>query len=516
MRKTSPAAGITGANECPGVAPLSLPGRMATSEGGWRREQDAVSEVVGAFVLIAIAMVAMGVILFLLFANPLPTRVPSFSGFIANESNIIYISHEGGDPIFRGDFRIYVDNVDETWNFTKSLPDVRTFSAGRVMNATLPKVAKRVVMIFNSSWGGGTVLLSANLVPTVPLTLPGWFSGDWPYRKKIIIDNTMAADYLSYFPVLIVLSDNNGLPKSQTGGNDILFTASDGTTQLPHEIEYFDHNGGVLYAWVRVPSLSPDTDTVIYMYYGNPNAPNQQQVSAVWNEGGLNYFKTVWHLKEGGTGTRYDSTITGNNLNPRNYDGNEAITGQIAGADRLEGTDDYLESASNIGITGNAIRTITFWVRLSNTNRCGMVGWGGPSLGGEFEAGVRNNGGGDNYFSWGYGAVDWDTGVTAQTGAWHYHAYVYDGSRIRWYIDGSQLGTGSSKNYATTDSHVYVGYENDPGMSSVTWMNGRIDEVRIATTNRQLSWILTEYRNQNSPGTYITLLPDEQTQESMS
>src|SRR5207247_7727663 len=35
--------------------------------------------------------------------------------------------------------------------------------------------------------------------------------------------------------------------------------------------------------------------------------------------------------------------------------------------------------------------------------------------------------------------------------------------------------------------------------------SGDIDEVRISATARSAAWITTEYNNQNSPGTFITM-----------
>jgi hypothetical protein len=73
--------------------------------------------VVGAIILVAIAVVAMAIVVLVLVSGSLPTSVPSFSGLISNSSKTVYISHEGGDPLQIGQFKILVDGVDETWNF---------------------------------------------------------------------------------------------------------------------------------------------------------------------------------------------------------------------------------------------------------------------------------------------------------------------------------------------------------------------------------------------------------------
>ena len=85
---------------------------------------------------------------------------------------------------------------------------------------------------------------------------------------------------LQIFPSLSVLLTRT-LTSSlvQSNGNDIVFTASDGTTKLSHEIESFTQGTGTLVAWVNVPSLPNSTNTTIYMYYGNLTVSNQQNAT---------------------------------------------------------------------------------------------------------------------------------------------------------------------------------------------------------------------------------------------
>ncbi|MCK4791868.1 MAG: DUF2341 domain-containing protein, partial [Desulfobacteraceae bacterium] len=134
---------------------------------------------------------------------------------------------------------------------------------------------------------------------------------DYSYKRQITIDNTKvsgSADFTD-FPALISLSGNwlktttadptNGRIENASG-YDIIFKASDGTTQLDHEIEEYDGTNGSLIAWVRIPTLDYNDDTVIYMYYGNPCIDSStENVTGVWNS---NYVG-VWHLKENGNGS---------------------------------------------------------------------------------------------------------------------------------------------------------------------------------------------------------------------
>ena len=87
---------------------------------------------------------------------------------------------------------------------------------------------------------------------------------------------------LTNFPMLYsVASDANLAAEAQATGNDILFTASDGVTKLNHQIESYNFSPPVNSSpGSQIPSLSNSADTVIYIYYGNAVAANQQNPAA--------------------------------------------------------------------------------------------------------------------------------------------------------------------------------------------------------------------------------------------
>ena len=43
---------------------------------------------------------------------------------------------------------------------------------------------------------------------------------------------------------------------------------------------------------MKIPDLYDNTDTIVYLYYGNPNCSNQQDSDYVWDSD----FIHVWHL----------------------------------------------------------------------------------------------------------------------------------------------------------------------------------------------------------------------------
>jgi hypothetical protein len=130
-------------------------------------------------------------------------------------------------------------------------------------------------MFFPSIAGGGATV---------------WYDPAWLYRQEIALGEVSSiTDYVMYVEIL----SHAGLQAhALDNGDDILFTDSDATTKLPHEIERYDWSHGRLFAWVKVPSIS--TGKRLYMYYGNAAASNQQDVANVWSSS----YLTVHHLND--------------------------------------------------------------------------------------------------------------------------------------------------------------------------------------------------------------------------
>jgi hypothetical protein len=182
-----------------------------------------------------------------------------------------------------------------------------------------------------------------------------WYDSGWNYRKMIALNYHQVESNLVNFPVLISITDNDLKSKAKSDGSDILFTGFDGITKLPREIEKWDSSTGTLVAWVKVPFLSSYAPTIIYLYYGNPNASETNSYN-VWDSN----FKGVWHLKET-SGTHYDSSSNGNNGTP--YNGVvQGTTAKIAGGDSFDGSDDYIEIPHSDSLNISGAVSMEAWV----------------------------------------------------------------------------------------------------------------------------------------------------------
>jgi hypothetical protein len=333
--------------------------------------------------------------------------------------------------------------------------------------------------------------------PTNTPSITGWYDCGWDYRKPITIDSSKVTANLTSFPVLIDLTKDADLAaKARNDGFDLLFTSSDGETKLSHEIESFDGASGALTAWVKVPSVSSSADTVIYLYYGNLSASDQQNVANVWS----NNFSEVWHLDET-SGVHTDSTSNGYVGTVRGTV-NQNAGGQMDGADGFVGpvTESWLSLADGT-LTADSPFTMeawfemdalpSIWIGIFTKGRDVEPDWVGLWLG------PSNN----IIFGW-----DWrDAGNlhgSALSAGTRYHAVaVFDGTNRRLYLNGTlDAGPDGPGSFANITQASRVG--NDGNGNS--W-DGFIDEVRMSGMARSGGWITTEYNNQSSPGTFYSV-----------
>ena len=113
--------------------------------------------------------------------------------------------------------------------------------------------------------------------------MPKWYAKAWRYRQQITISSGIVEgnEPLLGFPLEVRRTDPDFTKHVQPTGNDFLFTAADGQTKLCHEIRHWDPSTGRLVATVKIPSLSPKDDTVIFLYYGNPACSSQQDAAGL-------------------------------------------------------------------------------------------------------------------------------------------------------------------------------------------------------------------------------------------
>lgn len=139
------------------------------------------------------------------------------------------------------------------------------------------------------------------------------YTFDWIYQRAVVITSGTA---LTDFQVSLTIDTATLITsgKMQSLGQDIRIADSDGTTLLPFWVENI--NTATTRIWTKVPSIPNGTKT-IYLYYGNPNAPDAQSGANTFIDfSDFNDF-TGW-TQQAGTWTISNSILTAPN-NANNY-----------------------------------------------------------------------------------------------------------------------------------------------------------------------------------------------------
>jgi signal peptidase I len=379
-------------------------------------------------------------------------------------------------------------------------------------------------MVLQQGIVGTSVVYDGGTSADVGVVAPLW-PPNWRYRKIITIDHTKVPNTdQANFPVLISLASDADLRvHARTDGFDIFFTSSDGMTKIPYQREKYTSSTGALVAWVQVATLSHTTDTVLYMYYGNAGASDQQQAANVWDSN----FKGVWHLSEA-TGTNVvDSTSNGHT--GTQYNSPTQTAGQINGSLNFDGSSEYIVTTSGESQTATSF-TWSVWFKADSTTFAHHLLWEGITAGNgwgpeqEAELSFGYPPAVDNKLSFFLGSAD----ATTQAGTisisvsfsdtynWHYAVVVVTGlsssPSATLYVDGSSVGsdTGTTTYTSRTSWNNNLRFGNCPaGGIPTRYFDGSLDEARVSSAVRTLDWISTEYNNQKSPSTFSSLSPEQ-------
>ena len=321
-----------------------------------------------------------------------------------------------------------------------------------------------------------------------------WLGGAL-WRRRLTFDHSAGDRPLELFAVPLFL-DASRIDYATTGsdGASLRFTAADGITELPYEIEAWAPPGSSL-VWVRVPRIEAGSTTdSIFMYWGEPGVSDAQRPADVWDE----QFAGVWHADPGWN----DST---RNARAGVVRGGATFgPGVLAAAVELDGVDDWVElgDAVDLRVRGGASFTWEAWVRTRDTMQQGTVfryddcdGTDGDVVCPPDRAFAFLRTEADESLTFVYGAM----GTYASTGSaalpadvWHHVAGVGDAAEgvARVYVDGALVMTAADASpdvYETAGQYLMLG-----GSLDELWP-GAIDEARVSTIARPSAYFFAQW-----------------------
>lgn len=329
----------------------------------------------------------------------------------------------------------------------------------------------------------------------------------WNRKQAITIDNSLVdgTSDLTNFPFLVTLDHlndeivNAGTNSAQNGGGDIRFS-SDADGNIPLSIEVVEFTTSTVSAnrkcqiWVKIPTLSVNSDTTIYIWY---NKPGESQPAASSTNGSFSVwsdYEAVWHMENNPSlaGPQIlDATGNGHNLSSSgSMTSSDVVSGQIGNAIMFDGTDDRFALATN-AIINNGTFSITSWANFTGTNGYnGVLASTNPWSG----LWINNGGGGRAVF---YetaqlfgngGSIPPNTNIKVD--------FTVANGTFQHFANGN-ADVGGSSNAPTFANFGFIGSEAATGTGGL--FSGWIDEVRLSPIGRSASWLKTEHNNQTNP-----------------
>ncbi|MFL7793507.1 MAG: DUF2341 domain-containing protein, partial [Anaerolineae bacterium] len=352
------------------------------------------------------------------------------------------------------------------------------------------------------------------------LTVAKTVDGNWTRRIKLTFTNTAQAEDLVDFPVLVTLDGSRiNYTQTQDAGQDIRFVDPDGLL-LAHEIETWNE-AGTSYVWVNVPQIDGGLNTdYIWMYYGNPAAPDGQDPEGVW----ASSYRMVYHLADGpGPPGMAIEDSTANSFDGTNQGSIAYSSGFIAGARDFNGSSAYIDLGADLAvINGVSQTTLSAWIRpdiLGSATRRDIIaisiGSGSPTASSRASIyQMRRNVGIIARAPDSQGMNTIDTTSNILTADWYYVVAVIDyaGNTVAIYVNGvpQPLSDPPSFNDPTTSNansiDAALGSEDN---GSAFFFDGRIDEARVAATARSADWVAAQYASMND--NFITYGSQEDT-----
>jgi hypothetical protein len=339
-------------------------------------------------------------------------------------------------------------------------------------------------------------------------------AGSTAHVRMLDIDDTrVTGGPHTDFPLLVSITQPwlrtaaMGGEVARADGFDIYFSADQaGATRLAHEVEVYTPATGTLVAWVKLPSLSPQT--VLYLHYGDTTVTtDSQNVHAVWSGGFAGVFHQRTLADATGNSAQLQSTASG------------TAGGEIDLATTFDGIDDQVSLGSATALdnifVGGGTAEAWFYARTWGENGFGRIfdkghvsGWSLTVDNTDAPASVvflhgTTTGG------WGF----WTANNSVTLNAWHHVALVYDKNLTAndpaIYIDGRAVTVtrDTGPNAALVSDATVALTEGNRSALDRTF-DGFLDELRLSSGSRSAGWIATEVKNQAEPSQFFAIGPE--------
>lgn len=323
--------------------------------------------------------------------------------------------------------------------------------------------------------------------------------GDYSNRATIKTKTSLVTGTHTDFPVLIT---ENNLPSNiwsitQTDGDDIVFSI-DGSTQLNHELVFYDTSTNTTEIWVKLPYLNSTTATEFKVYYGNSTVTSTS-TNATWN---YNYV-FVNHMN-GITDVQVDSsnanqTYSSTTGTPSNTTGQIGKAIYFNAGDKIEFND-----ASSLDLTGSNYCSLA-WVQVSFTdtnNGKPVLTKASASATTNYQHWIGDDISGTNRYVYSWNSTT-NINSTSQLNNW---TWAFTGltqvntTYKQFFLNGISNGYGLQTLGAVNSGKLIIA--DSPYVADN--YRGTIDEIRLLNTTCSEAFVNTTYQSTYNSTNFLT------------
>ena len=336
--------------------------------------------------------------------------------------------------------------------------------------------------------------LFTSLVVLFPGIANAWWSDEWAYRKKIILNTTENGtgikESLASVPILVRLHTGNfDFLSAKDNGADLRFINGDDITPLKYHVETYDALNELAVIWVQVPKLTPASNSeAIWLYYGNDSASAGDDGKGSYDVNQV----AVYHF--GGSDAPKDSTAYANNATQSTI--TPAAASLIGPGATFNGTSTItIPATPSLAFNAQGGFTFSAWIKITAPQKNALLfsqnDGTSPMVIGLDQTKVYA----------GIPGTEARSNAELKLGTWH-HLAVTAGQRLVIYVDGIEA--------AAVEGALPVLISNVTLGASY---NGEMDELKISNIARSADWIKTAARSEGVDAKLMTYDVDEQNEE---
>ena len=136
-----------------------------------KKNDAAVSELIGAILLVSLVTLAASIIAVMVLSQPPPEDIPQITAIAENQSQTVYLLHTGGDSLQEHEIKAMVNGMDSSFSLDNN--ENWPWSAGKILKVDYPGPGMpEYIQLVYKGGSAQSLILTAYFVPSITTGAP--------------------------------------------------------------------------------------------------------------------------------------------------------------------------------------------------------------------------------------------------------------------------------------------------------------------------------------------------------